>query len=195
MIKKENFLEEVSGGNALKANTRLQTLKLRAKLFLIENAGMAYTGNEIVEGVKQYYKTQRKEEILLRMRKEEFAKIEDEEKDRKKAKAEGAGTVPDNEVVREYEKPGRVKEAVEKRMDEINEEVEAKVRKDVPFHDSELPYPVIRYLRKKDSSQYGTVQYADMRLINEGDVLRQYFMWVEESIAEEKEETSEPHML
>lgn len=186
MIKKEKFLEEVSGGEALEANTRLQTLKLQAKLFLIENAGMAYTGNEIVEGVKQYYRTQRKEQIILRMRKEEFAKIEDEEKDRKKAKAEGA--VPDSKGVWEYEKPGRVKEAVEKRMDEINEEVEAKVRKDVPFHDSELPYPVLRYLRKKDSSQYGTVQYADMRLIDEGGVLRQYFMWVEESVVEEKEE-------
>jgi len=188
MIKKEKFLEEVSNAEALEANARLQTLKLRAKLFLIENPGMAYTGNEIVEGVKQYYKTQRREEILLRMRKEEYAKIEDEEKDRKKAKAEGVE--PNNKVVWEYEKPGRVKEAIEKRMDEINEEVEAMVRKDVPFHDSELPYPVIRYLRKKDPSQYRTVQYADMRLIHDGATIRQFFMWVEEPVAEEKEENN-----
>ena len=176
MIKKEKFLEEVGNDEALETNARLQALKLRAKLFLIENS-LPYTGGEIIDGVKQWYRTQRREEIVLRRKKEELVRIEEEEK-KKSAKAKKTELL---------EKMKKVDEAIAGQMGEINEEVAAKVQEDVPFHEGELPYPVIRYLRKREFTQYGTVQYADVRLINEGGALQQYFMWVEEATAAEKE--------
>jgi len=180
MIKKEKFLEEVGNAEALETNARLQALKLRAKLFLIEN-DHAYAGGEIIDGVKQWYKTQRREEIVLHRKKEELARIEEEEK-KKSAKAKKTELI---------EKMKRVDEAIAKQMGEINEEIAAKVQEDVPFHEGELPYPVVRYLRKKEFTQYGTVQYADVRLINEGGTLRQYFVWIEEPVTKENEKEKE----
>lgn len=176
MIKKEKFLEEVGNNDALETNARLQALKLQAKLFLIESGDHAYAGGEIIDGVQQWYKTQRREEIVLRRKKEELARIDEEEK-KKTAKAKKIDLL---------ERMKRVDEAIAKQMSEINEEVAAKVREDVPFHDGELPYPVIRYLRKREYTQYNTVQYADVRLINEGGVLQQYFSWTEEPVEREE---------
>ena len=181
MIRKEQFLEEVENDEALEMNARLQALKLRAKLFLIENATHAFAGAEIIGGVKQWYRTQRREEIVLRRKKEELARIEEEER-KKSTKAKKTELI---------EKMKRVDEAIAKQTSEINEEVAAKVKEDVPFHEGELPYPVVRYLRKREYTQYGTVQYADVRLINEGGTLRQYFMWVEEPVEKEAEKENE----
>lgn len=171
MIKKEKFLEEVGNDEALETNARLQALKLRAKLFLIEN-DLPYTGGEIIDGVKQWYKTQRREEIVLRRKNEELARIEEEER-KKSAKTKKMELIA---------KMKRVDEAIAKQTGEISEEVAAKVREDVPFHEGELPYPIIRYLRKKEYTQYGTVQYSDVRLIREGGMLQQYFLWIEEPV-------------